>query len=623
VLRFDPRNIYEQYLGYTVRLTDHQVKYELKPELCRAGGVYYTPEHIVDYIVKNSVEKALQKFSDRKLKKLKILDPACGSGSFLIRAYDEMLKYYRSQKKDNQKSKNKMSKLKFGHEEAEPSLTIEEKSEILRKHIFGVDIDEEAVEVTKLSLMLKILEDEYGLIYGHSILPILDRNIRCGNSLISGDVLELKKYFGDEWYAIKPFNWEKEFEKIMVDEGGFDVIIGNPPYVFTRELIKENEKDYYNKIYKNTQFKINTYFLFVEKGYNLLKNTGTLAFIIPNNWLSLETASEFRRFILSKTFSVCVVNNRDKIFKNASVDTSILIFSKKGKKEIIISEFENCILKEIAKDEPRIYLDSRNCLISYEVHKTDRHLNICKKIRSQSIDLEIISEVKNGIQAYTVGEGVPKQTEEMKNKRVYHSYKKENNLWLKYVDGVDVKRYFLGWSKQFVKYGKNLSRSRKPYLFSEERLLVRQIPDKPPYCILTSYVAETLVNDNNSMIIKKKKNNYSLKYIMGILNSKLISFWFIYTFGKLQRKVFPQFKVKELSIFPILPINFNNIREKNSHDKLVDLVDMMLKLNKRIRLAKGGEVEQIQRQIDKTNGEIDELVYSLYGITREEKKIVG
>jgi len=125
------------------------------------------------------------------------------------------------------------------------------------------------------------------------------------------------------------------------------------------------------------------------------------------------------------------------------------------------------------------------------------------------------------------------------------------------------------------------------------------------------------------MIIKKKKNNYSLKYIMGILNSKLISFWFIYTFGKLQRKVFPQFKVKELSIFPILPINFNNIREKNSHDKLVDLVDMMLKLNKRIRLAKGGEVEQIQRQIDKTNGEIDELVYSLYGITREEKKIVG
>jgi len=615
-------NIYEQYLGYTVRLTDHQVKYELKPKIRKAGGVYYTPEYIVDYIVGNTVGKSIEKLSDRKIKKLRILDPACGSGSFLIRAYEEMLKYYRSKKKGNKKQKSKMNKLGFDYEETEAHLTIEEKGKILREHIFGVDIDEQAVEVTKLSLMLKMLEDESGLIHGRSILPILDRNIRCGNSLISGDVLELRKYFGDEWYSVKAFNWEDAFRKIMVDEDGFDVVIGNPPYVFTREFIKENEKEYYNRRYKNTQFKINTYFLFVEKGYNLLKDTGTLAFIIPNNWLSLETASEFRRFILTETFSVGIVNNRDKIFKNASIDTSILIFSKKGKSEIMISEFENSILNEITKNKPEIYLNSRNYLISYEVFKTDINVNICEKIRNQSIDLKAISEIRNGIQAYTVGEGTPKQTEEMKKKRVYHSYKKENNAWLKYVDGVDVKRYFLGWSKQFVKYGKNLSRPRKPYLFTGERLLVRQIPGKLPYCILTSYVKETLVNDNNSMIIRKKGNEYNVKYIMGILNSRLISFWFVYSLGKLQRKVFPQFKVKELRFFPVHPINFSNIGEKNIHVEIVELVDVMLNLHKKVQQAKGKEKEQIQRQIEKTDREIDELIYKLYGITKKEKNII-
>ena len=233
-------NIYEQYLGYTIRLTDHQVKYELKPEVRKAGGVYYTPEYIVDYIVKNTVGKLLQESSPRKIKKLRILDPACGSGSFLIRAYEEMLNYYQKEKKKKRKSEGKQKKLELGEED--PSLTIYEKSRILQEHIFGVDIDEQAVEVTKLSLMLKMLEGEYGIIPGRAILPMLDKNIKCGNSLISGDILELKKYFGDDWYKVKPFNWEDEFRKIMVDEGGFDVVIGNPPYGY---MIPENSKSFF------------------------------------------------------------------------------------------------------------------------------------------------------------------------------------------------------------------------------------------------------------------------------------------------------------------------------------------------------------------------------------------
>jgi len=667
-------NIYEQYLGYTIRLTPQQVKYELKPEVRKAGGVYYTPEYIVDYIVKNTVGKILKDVTGvappkkNKLsgvRPLRILDPACGSGSFLIRAYEEMLNFYREKKrtrchaeldsasretlKQVQGDKNVgqgfslakssdlslreaerrgnltpepiQKELDLKHSDTEVRLSILEKAEILKNHIFGVDIDEQAVEVTKLSLMLKMLEGEFGIIPGRNILPMLDKNICCGNSLISGSPLELKKYFGDDYYKTKPFNWEEEFKEVFKD-GGFDVVIGNPPYIFTRELITESEKEYYNQYYKYTHFKINTYLLFVEKGFYLLNKKGMLSFIIPNNWLSLETAAEFRHFILTDTFSIIVINSRDKVFKDASVDTSILIFAKIGKKEIILSELKNENIKLIKKNDSQVYLNLHNYIISYDAIKSTTTIPLCKKIEVNSVKLDTIAEVKNGVQAYTVGEGTPIQTEEMKLKRIYHSNEKKNKLWIKYVDGVDVCRYYLGWSGQYIKYGNNLTRPRKPELFIDNRLLVRQIPGSLPYCILSCFVKDHIINDNNSMIVKIQTNDYNIKYILGILNSALMSFWFVFTFGKLQRKVFPQFKIKELSVFPIRSIDFTRSADKKLHDNLVALVDVVLDLNKKIQSAKGNAKEQIQREITKTDNAIDDIVYRLYNITEQEKKII-
>jgi hypothetical protein len=189
----------------------------------------------------------------------------------------------------------------------------------------------------------------------------------------------------------------------------------------------------------------------VEKGFYLLKDTGRLGFIIPNNWLTLETASRFRHFILSETRSVQIVNSRDRVFEGASVDTSILVFSKTGQKEVTICELENGQIKLIVRNEPDVYLNLHNHIISYDAHQSGKNVDLCQKISRQGILLEVIAEVRNGIQAYTVGEGIPPQTEQMKKDRVYHSLKKKGKTWIKYVDGVDVGRYQIGWSKQFVK----------------------------------------------------------------------------------------------------------------------------------------------------------------------------
>ncbi|MFH1005701.1 MAG: TaqI-like C-terminal specificity domain-containing protein, partial [Bacteroidota bacterium] len=219
--------------------------------------------------------------------------------------------------------------------------------------------------------------------------------------------------------------------------------------------------------------------------------------------------------------------------------------------------------------------------------------------------LEEIAVVKNGVQAYTVGEGTPVCTEEMKNKRVYHSNSKKDSNWIKYLDGVDVSRYNLGWSGQFIKYGRNLSRPREAELFVNERILVRQIPSQLPYCIHACFVDEHLVNDNNSMIIKiLNDERYNVKYILGVLNSSFISFWFAEEFGKLSRKIFPQFKVKELRTFPFVAAPMKTQKE---FEKIVD------------RIISGREKNKDTSDLEK---QIDEMVYELYNLTEEEIKIV-
>jgi hypothetical protein len=159
--------------------------------------------------------------------------------------------------------------------------------------------------------MLKMLEGEYGIIPGRAILPMLDKNIRCGNSLISGSPLELKKYFGDDWYKVKPFNWEEEFRKIMVEEGGFDVVIGNPPYV--AHQIQNSEKVYLQSKYAESIYgRLNTYGLFIHRSAEILKSGGYFGFINPKTYLTDTYFKALRKFIKSKYKIVEIVDIKDR-----------------------------------------------------------------------------------------------------------------------------------------------------------------------------------------------------------------------------------------------------------------------------------------------------------------------
>ena len=633
--------VYENYLGELLKAVKNKVSIDesKSSQKRKSQGIYYTPDFIVNYIVENTVGTILSKCKTiQEIEKIKVLDPACGSGSFLIRVFDEFIKHY---------------------ERIDPSglFHFDRNKKILQNNIYGVDLDEKAVEIAKLNLLIKALEGSahYDL-KGKKLLPNLKLNIRCGNSLVSGegtrvemelfykefvddihklrqlrlnfnkkqDDLDKDKIYNDiqvfeytlnsnlnnglekqfsNIEEIKPLNYSIAFPDVF-EEGGFDCIVGNPPYIFTRELITKNEKDYYNAIYTQTEFKLNTYILFSERATKLVKDNGYWGYILPNNWLSIETAKNFRTFILNSSSSLSIVNCKDKVFDSASVDTTIIISQKSDKRKNKVNLFElsnNIILK---KNEISIQslLKTENRIFNFS--SISNNNDLLSKITSCSIPLGDIANVKNGVQAYTVGEGVPIQTKKMKEERVYHSTNKIDDNWIQYVDGVDVARYSLGWSGQFIKYGKNLSRSRTPDLFIGERILVRQIPNKPPYCIHAMYTNNHIVNDNNSMIINCS-NEYSIFYILGLLNSKLISYWFEHNYGKLQRQIFPQFKIKELRMFPIAIIQKND-------SKYIKLIE---KVKERIKISSNNKEDIKKQALDR---EIDNIVYEIYGLNENE-----
>ncbi|MCP3659821.1 MAG: hypothetical protein GY830_05705, partial [Bacteroidetes bacterium] len=433
--------------------------------------------------------------------------------------------------------------------------------QILENNLFGVDINEESVEIAKLSLWLRTAQK------GRK-LSDLNNNIKCGNSLI-----EDKEVAGD-----KAFNWNVEFKDIM-DNGGFDVVIGNPPYIFARgNNFKDNEKKYYYEKYKLQEYQINTYILFTEKGFSLLKQNGIFGLIIPNNWQTIDTCRKFRKYILENLSNIKIINSKDKIFEDANVDNGILIANINNfENSYEFIELEKQIFKPIEKGKN---FQNENFIINFKLLDNKKNLDILNKINIKSQKLENIVNVKSGLKAYEIGKGNPFQTIEIKNNRVYHKNKKEKDNDFLYLEGKDVLRYGINQPKQFLEYGKNLAAPRSFGLFAQERILVRQIPSPYPKCINAVQTKQTYLNDINSMVIFSFNKNYFSKYILSLLNSKLISFWFVNTFDKLQRGLFPQFKVKELAIFPIKKI------PSSQQQPFIDKADIMLSLNKQLQTKK-------------------------------------
>ncbi len=672
-------HVYEQFLGKVIRLTPaHHAKVEEKPEVRKAGGVYYTPTYIVDYIVKNTVgklcqgdgnrrdglnlsasgggrpiqddtptadkenrrgghlgrpleegstsagrEKDKKPLTTRQVHKLKILDPACGSGSFLIGAYQYLLDYCRDwyAANDPEKHKDKVFRGRGG----EWFLTTAEKKRLLLDCIHGVDIDPQAVEVTKLNLLLKALEGESKetleqqlKLFRERALPDLGGNIKCGNSLIGTDFFDHHQgvLFDDEQLRrINPFDWGAEFPEIT-QGGGFDAVIGNPPY---GGVFYSIELEYLKDKFKDKSSSYDSYELFLINASNIIRKNGRLSMIIPASWLSGDKYSRSRKELTTTLNPVIAYAMPFDVFVSAYIDTAIVIFENS-------TDYSDCLIHYFSKKQKLSVIPSdvgANVPISniksdktnrFSIVLSRRYASILSKLRSVAITFGELFKIQRGVQPYSR----KKHSEQQIKQKYLHVNAKLSEDHLPELQGKELSRYWVAPERtSFIRYCDEIASSRDLSMFQGERIVIRRLITRK-FRLQASFVSDTLITTDNVLnMVPKEPEGIDVIFCLGILNSKLISWYYVNTSMIAQKDDFPQVHISALASLPI-PVCNDDLRVI-----IAKLVKKMSDLNKRLKASKDpNERKMLQRQIEATDCQIDQLVYELYGLTDEEIAIV-
>ena len=572
------------------------------------------------------------------------MDPACGSGSFLINAYQYLLDWHLDWYQKNTPRKwttGRSPVLCQGHR-GEWKLTTAERKRILLNNIYGVDIDSQAVEVTKLSLLLKVLEGENEQtlsrqlkLFRERALPDLGNNIKCGNSLIEPDFYDAKQlnlFDIEERLRVNVFDWDNEFREIM-HAGGFDGIIGNPPYVDIKGL-PETDVQYIFSRYQTANNRINLFAAFIEKCLNIVKLPQfRFSMIIPTAFLTQESYLELRRKITNslRIDSLARLPNESfgSVAGEVKVDTVIIVLSNpetnKAPIEIIgysgynrISSIDPLTAQVHSHIFQSNWEQKDDCV--WAINTTEDDDTIMQKCLYKSIPFEECADFSLGLTPYDKYKG--HTVAQIKN-RVFHAPIPKNKTYKKILAGNDVKRYSVSWNgEEWISYGSWLGAPRDKRFFVEKRILVKQIIDWTTKRIWATITSMELYNAQNAFNILPKPE-WTHEYLLGILNSRLLSFYHRKRFLDEFKMRFQKILIKDCKRLPIHVIEFSNHVELALHNQMVGLVERILSLHQELIDAKTDhERTALKRQIDTTDHQIDRLVYDLYGLTNEEIKIV-
>ncbi len=633
----------------------------------KKDGVFYTPKYITKYIVDNTVgklceekkteidlqeteyekerkgrKKATLKALVKKLEdyrkwllEITICDPACGSGAFLNQSLEFLISEHRYI--------DELQAKLFG----DAMVLSDIENSILENNLFGVDINNESVEIAKLSLWLRTAQK------GRK-LTSLNNNIKCGNSLIDDVAVA-----GD-----KAFGWEKEFPQVF-KKGGFDVVIGNPPY---GAVLTASEVNFIEKNYSTFEYQVNTYVVFYEKGILLNKEGGLLGYITPATFTYQHYFQKIRS-LFSNYRIIAISKYYYEVFEDAEIGDSVSWIIEKSENDNSDILIQICLNKE----------DSNLFPVAESVNKIvqeDNTYNLSKsgvdfsKLYENSELLSDIANVIVGIKPYQKGKGKPKQNAEIVKQKIFTNITRIDDSYIQCIIGKDFQKYrFLQEPKMFLSYGLWLAEPRRsaPF-FDDEKIILRQTADS----IIGHIDNEKRINLNNVYNIGRTNQDYNLKYMLGILNSKLFNLLY-QNISQEKGRTFAEVKKVYLSKLPIkkiIPANQKPLVEKVlvmiSENKILSKITtnfvhfvtrkysiekLSTKLQnwhtltftefikelkkKKVKLGLAEEAEwaeyfdaekakaqAIQLEIDKTDREIDGMVYELYGLTEEEIAIV-
>lgn len=620
----------------------------------KQDGVFYTPQYITKYIVENTVgrlcaEKKTElniikeeydaaqyrqlKTKQRLLEQLQqyrqwllgitIVDPACGSGAFLNAALQALIAEH--------KHIDELEKKVLGY-----SLEFHDiEHHILENNLYGVDINEESVGIAQLALWLRTAKKQRKL-------NTLSQNIKCGNSLISDPAVA-----GD-----KAFNWQKEFPQVF-EKGGFDVVIGNPPYVNMANIQNEQERKYYQKSYSTVKNKCDLYSIFTEKAKSLLKDKGLLGFIFPNSWMGTESFSKFRNFLSKEVTVYQLVELPPGVFEDAIVTTVLCFYQNTLPQANNNVEVYACIDKEFIK---------KDFVLSYEqiLNNPNSSFAFEKTISLENVPCKKLSEIAS----FSLGIKTSDDARFVFDEPI-------DDTCYKFIRGRNISRWSHPYNDEWIWYQPSLicekpgGRPRVLENFLVDRKIV--IQDIATQITATIDSEKYLCNDTLN-IIYSLNTDYSFEYILCILNSKLVNVWF--------KKLFPaglHIKTNQLEQIPIPIIEMGSqqpfialaetmlslnsqLQEKRSRflrrlsDNIegvkitsalqqfdtMDFKGLMTELKKqKIRIPvkeqdewedffneRVAECRELSAQIKATDEEIDNKVFDLYGLTEDERRII-
>ena len=653
-------SIYERFLGNVIRATPKRAEIEQKPDVRKAGGVYYTPDYIVRYLVEGTVGHLIEGRKPEAIAQMRFADIACGSGSFLLGIYECLLAYHTAYYNKFPKQATQADCLT---REGSLHLSLKKRRDILLNNIFGVDIDAQAVEVAQLSLYLRLLQDEtassahqYRMDFEQgAILPSLSANIKCGNSLIGTDVLHGQFEFGTkEEQKLNPMNFEAAFPSLFprfvpagkvaetpelddfIEGGlihsagpanakysakvtrcprprgnGFDAIVGNPPYVRPHN-IEPQVKEYLWAHYDTFTHKADLYCCFLEQATRLLKNNGRFGYIISKGWLRLNSFQKLRRLILANYRIEEIAEFDHRVFADAQVETSLFVFEKE---------------RAPAKNK---------AVISVRSGKPGEQFQLIRKIPQQVFettfenvfDLSLFPEAESIKEKMRQGPTIDRQFDVCfglktgDDAKFLHRQEGLHSQDKPLLRGDDVFRYGYAHKGEFVWYvpekmreHRQTARPGESARFEQPKVLVKDTSKlfAGTYDDSHYYVKDVLI------IIPHADNPspYDLRFVTGIVNSRALSFYYRSTFQTLH------VQRGELASLPLPPLDFTNFECNAAHDKIVRLVDAMLEAQKMLAAAKTEkECDYYKGKCVSLDSDINTLVYRLYGLTPEEIALI-
>ena len=696
-------SIYERFLGKVIVATDKRARLEEKPEVRKAGGVYYTPEYIVRYIVENTVGKLIAGKTPEQIAEMRFADIACGSGSFLLGVYDLLIRHHTKFYNENP---GKAKKGDVVERDDGLHLSLQKKREILLNNIYGVDIDPQAVEVAQLSLYLKLLQDEtpgsarnYQLEFHETLLPSLNKNIVCGNSLIGTDILTGQLFASDEEKKLNPMDFEQRFPHIFKPgtsalretatpldfsfpgvplhgafsykkkkgakvapravpefEGGFDAIVGNPPYVRIQGFPRL-QLDYFSKHYSAARGNFDLYVSFIERGYKLLKKGGLLGQIVPNKFFKTDYGEGLRQLISTNSALDKVVDfGANQVF-NATTYTCLLFLAKSvrpsflyalseaNEKSLTSSQFAehaittltptpwvfgstgaNSILEKITQcsvrlldlpveisrgsstgDDDVFMVDSTSTDVEPEVLRTPLFASDFSRYQFK------LSGKWQVIFPYKVGNG----ESELMTESEFRKKSPKAFAHLHSQKAALLKR------KQFTEWF-GYSAPRNLPVHERARICIPLLADRGLFALIPPKVRGKLcpMASGGFTVALSDSTKVKPEYVLGLLNSTLL-FWRLRQISNLFRGGWITCTKQYFGELPIHKIDFSDPADKARHDRMVELVEQMLAAKKQLAGAQSDKDKDFYtNRCDGLDRQIDALVYDLYALTPAEIQIV-